>query len=113
MRGKKFIGGAVVTVLSALAVVALVTVVSAETQSIDKGKGTTGSSAEIKKDMGERSSTGAQTETMTGELSKGTERPMRAPEVSEGGLDLKHLIVPDRADFENARESDMMSSVSF
>jgi hypothetical protein len=102
-----------VALLSVLALVVFVSVVSAETQPIDKGKGTTGASAEIKKDLSDRGSMGARTETMTGELSKGTERPMRAPELSEGGLDMKHLIVPDRGDFENARESDMLSSVSF
>jgi hypothetical protein len=113
MKGKKFRGGGLVALISALAVIAFAAVVSAETSGIDKGKQMIGPPIEIGKDVGSHKSTGAPVETMTGELSKTTERPMRAPELSEGGLDMRHLLVPDHTDFENALESDRLSAVSF
>lgn len=50
-------------------------------------------------------------ESVTGDLSKSAETPMKTPE-GEDGL-LKEFITPNIADFETARESDMLSSVSF
>ncbi len=66
------------------------------------------------KGPGGQEATGGKGETLPGELGKGIERPMKAPETEEIiEMDLKHLRVPDRADFENARESDSQSTVSF
>jgi hypothetical protein len=113
MQGKLFIGRTVASILPVLAVVALTTVASAETPSTDKGKDIIITApAEMGKDAGSHASTGGPAKAMSGELSKETERPMGAPE-GDGLLDMKHLVVPDRFDFEEARESDKKSEVSF
>lgn len=53
-------------------------------------------------------------EPAAGDLEKGFDRPMMAPETSSaGGMDTKMLKTPDATDAENARESDNQSSVSF
>jgi hypothetical protein len=48
------------------------------------------------------------------DLGKGTEQPMRTPD-TEGseGLEMKQLIVPNQADYDEARESDTKSTLSF
>jgi hypothetical protein len=47
-----------------------------------------------------------------GELTAPTQKPMMAPE-GEGSLSMEQLITPSLSDFENARESDRQSAVSF
>lgn len=49
-----------------------------------------------------------------GDLEKGFDRQMMAPETgSSGVMDTKMLNTPDATDAENARESDSQSAVSF
>jgi hypothetical protein len=55
----------------------------------------------------------SRSDTMTGELSKATEKPMRAPEGGDGGFDLKNLSTPTVADYDSAVESDSLSSTAF
>lgn len=53
-------------------------------------------------------------EPAAGDLEKGFDRPMMAPETgSSGTMDMKMLNTPDATDAENARESDSRSAVSF
>ncbi len=73
----------------------------------------TGSPAEIKQDKPGQESTSKSTEAMPGELGKGAEQPMKVPDSETFHFDLKSLKGPDLSDFENARESDIQSSVSF
>jgi len=112
IQGIKRIGRTLATLVSVLAVVAFVSVVFAETPATDISQDAKSSPAEIGKDAGGHTPIGAPAEPATGELGKGTEQSMSVPD-EEGGLDMKHLKVPDRFDFENARESDAMSAVSF
>lgn len=112
VAGKRFTGGVMIAFVCAFAMLAVAALASAETPAIDKGKDMIGPTV-IEKDAGSRTGSGVPAEKVIGELGKGTERPMAAPELSEGGLDMRHLIVPDRVDFENALESDRMSELSF
>ena len=53
-------------------------------------------------------------EPAAGDLEKGFDRPMMAPETgSSGVMDTNMLKTPDTTDAENARESDSRSAVSF
>lgn len=53
-------------------------------------------------------------ESAAGDLEKGFDRQMMAPETgSFGGMDTNVLKTPDATDAENARESDSQSAVSF
>ena len=47
------------------------------------------------------------------DLVKATEQPMRVPDTEGGGLDMNNLLVPNQADYDAARESDIQSMVSF
>jgi hypothetical protein len=51
-------------------------------------------------------------EATTGELATKTEKPMMVP-AGEGSPSMEQLITPSLSDFENARESDSLSAVSF
>lgn len=53
-------------------------------------------------------------EPAAGDLEKGFDRPMMAPETgSSVGMDMSMLKTPDTTDAENARESDSRSAVSY
>jgi hypothetical protein len=53
-------------------------------------------------------------EPAAGDLEKGFDRPMMAPETgSSVGMDTSMLKTPDTTDAENARESDSRSAVSY
>jgi hypothetical protein len=51
-------------------------------------------------------------ESMTGELGKTTETPMKAPEGGEG-ISMQPLLTPTVSDFLDARESDLQSALGF
>ncbi len=73
----------------------------------------TGPPVEIKKEKPGQESTSKSTEAMPGELGKGAEQPMKVPDSETFQIDLKNLKGPDLSDFENARESDTQSAISF
>lgn len=75
---------------------------------------TIGSQQDTGKALGGQKTPLRSVEPATGELGKGMERPMRAPEMDEGGrLDRIPMIVPDSSDFERGRESDIQSTMAF
>lgn len=56
----------------------------------------------------------ASNEPVAGDLEKGFDRQMMAPESDSSGImDMRLLKTPDATDAENARESDSRSAVSF
>ncbi len=102
--GVALIGAALVALLLVLAPVAL---------AAEQSGATTGPPVEIKKEKPGQESTSKSTEAMPGELGKGAEQPLKVPDSETFQIDLKNLKGPDLSDFENARESDTQSAISF
>src|SRR5262249_54035544 len=76
-----------------------------------KEKSMIGTQTEIQQDV-PRHDRLQPSESTTGELAGQTEKPLMVPD-SEGSLSMEKLITPSPSDFENARESDIQSAVSF
>lgn len=84
---------AFIACVSALGFIALTAVVSAETPAMEKGKDATGSAIEMGKEAGSPESTGASAETKSGEMNKGHQQQMKAPETT--GTD-KPMSMPEK-----------------
>ena len=84
---------------------------SARAEDQTKEKSMIAPQTEIQQDMPRHESL-QPSESTTGELATKTEKPMTVPD-SEGSPSTEQLITPNLSDFENARESDRQSAVSF
>jgi len=84
---------------------------SARAEDQTKEKSMIGTQTEIQQDV-PRHDRLQPSESTTGELAGQTEKPLMVPD-SEGSLSMEKLITPSLSDFENARESDIQSAVSF
>ncbi|MBA5867737.1 MAG: hypothetical protein GDA67_13680 [Nitrospira sp. CR1.3] len=98
---------------TALMVLGLATFTPAYAASSEGGTAI-GPTSDFTSDPGEAPASTMSGDIAVGDLGKGTEQPMRAPDVEEGGgLDMRHLIVPNQSDYDAARESDIKSMLSF
>jgi len=111
MRVLRFIGAAFVV----LTLVALVPIwASTASADTDTGGAAIGPKPEVKTDPGKAHAPAMSGDIVVRELGKGSEQPMRVPDSEEGGgMEFKHMLVPNQADFEAAQESDSVSALSF
>jgi hypothetical protein len=98
---------------TALIVLGLAAFTPAYADSSDSGSAV-GSTSDFKADPNTAEAPAINGDLAVRDLEKATEQPMRVPNAEEsGGLDMKNLIVPNQADYDAARESDIQSMMSF
>ena len=97
---------------TALLVLGLAGLPPAYAESSDSGAAI-GFSSDFKADQGKAPVIATNYDMVVRDSVKATEQPMRVPDAESGGLDMNNLIVPNQADYDAARESDIQSMVSF